>query len=57
MPFPEPISQGTVDPGAIRPQNGLAAADPTRRKGPVRVLTPNPAMDVPSSPWRTWAVV
>lgn len=47
MPLPEDVSQGTVDQSPIAPQRGMAVADPTRRKGPVRVLTPNPAIDDP----------
>lgn len=47
MPLPEPIPQDTVDERALRSQHPKAIVDPTRRKGPVRVLTPNPAMEDP----------
>ena len=47
MPLPEPIPQETVDERALRSQHPKATVDPTRRKGPVRVLTPNPAMEDP----------
>lgn len=47
MTLPEPVSQGTVDENSAHARNRIAIADPTRRKGPVRVLTPNPAMEDP----------
>lgn len=47
MPLPEPVPQETVDESAVLAQHPRAIADPTRRKGPARVLTPNPAMEDP----------
>jgi predicted DNA-binding transcriptional regulator AlpA len=47
MSLPEPIPQESADERALGPQYPRATADPTRRKGPVRVLTPNPAMEDP----------
>jgi predicted DNA-binding transcriptional regulator AlpA len=47
MRLPEPVQQETVDEGAVPPQHPRAIADPTRRKGPARVLTPNRAMEAP----------
>src|ERR1700743_2555047 len=47
MSFPEPVPQESVNESAVLPPHSRAIGDPTRRKGPVRVLTPNPAMEDP----------
>ena len=47
MSFPEPVPQESVDESAVPPPHSRAIGDPTRRKGPARDLTPNPAMEDP----------
>jgi predicted DNA-binding transcriptional regulator AlpA len=47
MSLLEPMSQSSFDEATELPQNAIAIVPPTRRKGPQRALTPNPAMTDP----------
>jgi predicted DNA-binding transcriptional regulator AlpA len=47
MSLPEQVSQGSFDEASELPRNSIAIVPPTRRKGPQRALTPNPAMTDP----------
>jgi predicted DNA-binding transcriptional regulator AlpA len=47
MSLLEPMSQSSFDEAAELPNNAISIVPPTRRKGPQRALTPNPAMADP----------
>jgi len=47
MSLPESTLHSSFKPGADRPDNTIAMLPPTRRKGPQRAPTPNPAMTDP----------
>jgi hypothetical protein len=47
MSLPEQVSQSSFDEASELPRNSIAIVSPTRRKGPQRALTPNPAMTDP----------